>query len=104
MADVILDTAEIKDWQSFHDVCAEAFGFPDFYGGNMNAWIDCLTYLREGDGMSRFVLEESELLCIHLPDFSNFCQREPVICLEMVECISFVNTRYKTSCLSLILE
>ena len=31
------------DWESFHTVSAEVFGFPEFYGRNMNAWIDCLS-------------------------------------------------------------
>ncbi len=35
---VRIDTNRIVDWNSFHDVFAEAFGFPDFYGRNMNAW------------------------------------------------------------------
>ena len=104
MADVTLNTAEIKNWETFHDVSARDFGFPEFYGRNMNAWIDCLTYLREGDGMSRFVLAEGEYLYVHLPDFVTFRQREPVICLEMMECISIVNTRHKAPVLSLILE
>ena len=64
MAEVTLDTTRIHDWHSFHRVCAETFGFPDFYGQNMNAWIDCLTYIREGDGMSNFVLCDSEQLSI----------------------------------------
>jgi RNAse (barnase) inhibitor barstar len=38
----------ITDWPSFHDVFKQALGFPDFYGRNMNAWIDCLTYLNDG--------------------------------------------------------
>ena len=69
MAIVRLNTEQITDWASFHQVCKEAFGFPDFYGANMNAWIDCLTYLTEGDGMTRFVLSEDEMLyrtCLQL--------------------------------------
>jgi RNAse (barnase) inhibitor barstar len=49
MATAILDTSRIIDWDTFHAVSREAFGFPDFYGCNLNAWIDCLTYLDEGD-------------------------------------------------------
>ena len=84
MADVTLGTAEIRNWETFHDICARDFGFPGFYGRNMNAWIDCLTYVREGDGMSRFVLQEDEYLYIHLPDFVTFSQREPVISSQPV--------------------
>jgi hypothetical protein len=58
--------------RSFHQTCREAFGFPDFYGMNMNAWIDCLTHLDEGDGMSRFHLASGETLNIEVPDTESF--------------------------------
>jgi RNAse (barnase) inhibitor barstar len=34
---------KIIDWTSFHDVFQHTLGFPDFYGRNMDAWIDCMT-------------------------------------------------------------
>ena len=37
---VSVDCARIHDWNSFHDEFATVFGFPDFYGRNMNAWIE----------------------------------------------------------------
>ena len=40
---VRIDGDRIVDWDTFHNVFTEAFGFPGFYGRNMNAWIDCLT-------------------------------------------------------------
>lgn len=50
---VSLDCNKFHDWPSFHEEFAKAFGFPDFYGKNMNAWIDCMTYLDDPDaGMS----------------------------------------------------
>ena len=54
MAKAKLNTNQISDWESFHHLCKKEFGFPDFYGMNMNAWIDCLSYLDENDGVSRF--------------------------------------------------
>jgi RNAse (barnase) inhibitor barstar len=47
MASVRLETDQMTDWQSFHEVCKARMGFPDIYGMNMNAWIDCLSYLDE---------------------------------------------------------
>ena len=41
---VQIDGSAISDWNSFHDIFAAAFGFPAFYGRNMNAWIDCMTW------------------------------------------------------------
>ncbi len=50
---VSLDCDKISGWRSFHEEFARVFGFPDFYGKNMNAWIDCMTYVDDPDsGMS----------------------------------------------------
>ena len=46
---VEIDTARITDWGTFHDVFAEAFGFPDFCGRNMDAWIDCILQNGQSD-------------------------------------------------------
>ena len=40
MKRVKIDCNKIKDWDSFHDIFAKEFGFPDFYGRNMDAWKD----------------------------------------------------------------
>ena len=42
---VRVDANPITDWQTFHSVFAEKFGFPSFYGRNMAAWVDCRSYL-----------------------------------------------------------
>jgi len=40
-------------WDAFHDAFQTAFGFPSFYGRNMDAWIDCMFSLHEpADGMT----------------------------------------------------
>jgi hypothetical protein len=93
MATARLNTLTISDWQSFHEECRQTFGFPDFYGMNMDAWIDCLTYLDEGDGMSRFHLAESEGLDIEVSDSEAFKSRLPEIYDALVRCTSFVNQR-----------
>lgn len=46
---VRIDGAQLRDWESFHTVFASAFGFPGFYGRNMDAWVDCLTSLDAPD-------------------------------------------------------
>jgi hypothetical protein len=94
MAMVRLDTSSITDWDSFHRTCRDVFGFPDFYGMNMNAWIDCLTYLDEGDGMSRFHLAPNETLNIEVSDTESFKSRLPEIFDALVVCSADVNQRY----------
>lgn len=94
MATVRLDTEAISDWQSFHQACSEAFGFPDFYGMNMDAWIDCLTYLDEGDGMSGFHLAKGETLNVEISEAESFKSRLPEIYRALVDASAFVNQRY----------
>jgi RNAse (barnase) inhibitor barstar len=103
MATVRLNTNLIMDWASFHQVCKEAFGFPDFYGANMNAWIDCLSYLTEDDGMTRFVLTEDERLSVEIADSENFKRRLPEIFQALIDCNIFVNNRYETPKIALML-
>jgi RNAse (barnase) inhibitor barstar len=91
MATVRLETSAIEGWESFHDVCAATFGFPDFYGSNLDAWIDCLTYL--DDGMSRFDLPPGEVLMIEVADFDDFQHRAPELAMALTECTAFVNGR-----------
>jgi len=94
MANVTLPLARIIDWASFHSVSAEAFGFPDFYGHNNNAWIDCLSSLSDGDGMSKFALGESEHLFIHLPDFEAFQRQHVELANGFLDCTAAVNSGY----------
>jgi len=91
MASVRLETWRIVDRESFHDVCAATFGFPAFYGRNMDAWIDCMTYL--DDGMSRFDLPRGEVLTIEVMEFDDFESRLPAIAKDLLECAAFVNER-----------
>ena len=94
MATARLETESITDWQSFHAACREVFGFPDFYGMNMNAWIDCMFYLDEDAGMTRFNLAEGEMLHIEVSATESFKRKLPEIFDALVECCAFVNQRY----------
>ena len=94
MAGVRLNTDKIIDWQSFHQTCKEAIGFPDFYGMNMNAWNDCMSYLDEDAGMTRFLLSQGEALHIEITDTESFNSRLPEILDALIECSAFVNQRY----------
>lgn len=90
---VHFDGARIKGWDTFHDQSAAVFGFPDFYGRNLNAWIDCLTYVREGDGMSRFRLGPEAPLVIEVTNSQAFRKSVPEIFAAFVDCVAFVNQR-----------
>lgn len=87
------DGARINGWDAFHGQSAAVFGFPDFYGRNLNAWIDCLTYVREGDGMSRFQLGPEVPLVIEVTNSQVFRESLPEIFAAFIDCVAFVNQR-----------
>ena len=91
---VKLDTRPIVDWETFHSVFKEVFGFPDFYGRNMNAWIDCMTHLDDPSaGMSRIHVSSGDVLVLGLDDVDAFASRCPEQYRAIIECTAFVNWR-----------
>ena len=88
---VRIDGAELADWDSFHRVFAEAFGFPDFYGRNMNAWIDCMSSLESpDDGMTTVHGSASDPVVLQV-DNADAVPKE--LFDALVECAGFVNLR-----------
>jgi len=95
MASAHLDGRIIADWPSFHRESRQKFGFPDFYGNNMDAWIDCLSSLREPDsGMTSFALASDEILRITVDHSAALRKKSPQILTALEECTAEVNTRY----------
>lgn len=91
---VKLDTSRITDWETFHSVFAETFGFPLFYGRNMNAWIDCMTYLDDPDaGMTTVHAAPGGVITLQLGNVDEFALRCPELYEAIVECSAFVNWR-----------
>lgn len=94
MTKVLIDTSKIKDWDSFHDVFVDSFGFPDFYGRNMNAWIDCMSSLDcPDDGMTSVHCSPGSVVTLELSDATDFASRCPELYEALVECSAFVNYR-----------
>jgi hypothetical protein len=91
---LVFPTECIKDWPSFHAESARLFGFPEFYGKNMDAWIDCLSYLGEEDGMCTVKLRPGEVLTLRVPEFEEFSKNHSEVCAGLLECTAFVNSRY----------
>jgi catechol 2,3-dioxygenase-like lactoylglutathione lyase family enzyme len=91
---VHVDTSDIVDWDSFHNAFAHLFGFPDFYGRNMNAWIDCMTALdaRE-EGLTTVHVECGDVLTLALHGVDDFSKRCPEIFEALIDCVAFVNCR-----------
>lgn len=83
MRRVVVDLSKVTGWDSFHDLFADAFGFPAYYGRNMDAWIDC---------MEDFAIEK-DLLILDLPGMADLKLRCPEICEALNECSAFINHR-----------
>ncbi|CUI05781.1 barstar family protein [Massilia sp. P8910] len=95
MASAELNGASILGWETFHSESCAAFGFPDFYAHTMDAWVDCLSYLRDEDGMTRFRLKPNEVLEIVVKDAAAMRERVPDLLDEMTFCIAGINERYE---------
>lgn len=91
---VTIDARRITDWRSFHGVFAEAFGFPDFYGGNMDAWIDCLSSLdAPSEGMTTIHCAPGGVVVLQIDHARDFARRCPEHWASLIECAAFVNWR-----------
>ncbi len=91
---VKLDTRRITDWNTFHDVFAETFGFPAFYGRNMNAWIDCMTSIDDPPaGMTKVHAQPDSVVALELEHVNEFAHRCPEQYAAVIECSAFVNWR-----------
>ena len=91
---VTIDASQITDWKSFHDVFAQALGFPTFYGGNMNAWIDCMSSLdAPEDAMSRLHCEPGKVMTLIVQAAAQLKELHPAQYAALIECTAFVNWR-----------
>src|SRR5690349_13412891 len=90
--EVVIDASEIVDWPSFHSLFAKAFGFPVFYGRNMDAWIDCMTDLDDpGSGMSAVHAPRGGIALVTLLNAKAFASRCPEQAAALNDCAAFVN-------------
>jgi hypothetical protein len=90
---VSIPADRINDWDSFHDVFAQALGFPEFYGRNMDAWNDCLLAADADDGMisPQIVAGPGDVLTLQIENAGDFAERCPAQFEALVECAAFVN-------------
>ena len=97
---ITVDFSKIKDWDTFHAVFSEKMGFPDFYGKNMNAWIDCMSYIDDPDsGMSSVTVKSGESLDIVVLGTEAAIKSCPEIFQGLIECVAFVNQQIgRASC------
>ena len=91
---ITIPVDRITDWATFHDVFKQTLGFPDFYGRNMNAWIDCMTSVdTAADGLTTVNVPSGEILILRIDDPFEFKRRCPEQYDALLECTAFVNFR-----------
>lgn len=91
---VRIDAAKITDADSFHSEFAAAFGFPASYGRNLDAWVDCLTFLDDpSSGMTTVNVLPGQTLTLVLEHADGFKGRCPDLFTAFLECSAFVNWR-----------
>ena len=92
MATATLNGAAIGDEAAFHAASQAAFGFPADYSCTIDAWVDCLSYLRDDENMTKFRLKPNEVLEIVITD----AKAMPADLLEEVSyCVGGINERYE---------
>jgi len=95
MATAELNGAAIVDEATFHAESRRAFGFPASYADTIDAWVDCLSYLRDEENMTKFRLKPDEVLEIVVTDADQMRATAPDLLEEMSFCIGGINERYE---------
>jgi len=88
---VQINGGKIVDWDSLHDEFASALGFPDFYGRNGNAWIDCMSSL--DTEFSTVRVDPGQLVLIEIGEADQMADRAPDLLNFVYDASAFVNGR-----------
>jgi RNAse (barnase) inhibitor barstar len=82
MKRVEIDFVGIKNMEDFHDFFVKRFDFPDFYGKNMAAWIDCVEdYVIEG------------MTFLEIKNTRDLKENNQEVISAFLECAAFINYR-----------
>ena len=76
-----IDGKKLISWDAFHAEFKKEMHFPDYYGENMDAWIDCIDEL--SDEPTILQIENGKYLKENVPELFN----------AILECGAFVNYR-----------
>lgn len=86
-----INLSEIDSIEEMHEELITKFGFPNFYGKNVYALIDCWSSLRfPNDEMSEFVLKDDEVLILEI---KGLVRANDVVLNNLIIAIENVNRR-----------
>lgn len=87
---ITVDFRQVRDLQQIHEILAEAFLFPDFYGKNGHALIDCWSSLRfPEEGMTGITLGQDEVLLLEVKGVTRLGR----LLMQFVAAVEAVNER-----------
>jgi hypothetical protein len=91
---VTIPADKITDWASFHEVFDQALGFPGFCGRNMDAWIDCMTCVDDGEaGLTSVTVPPGGVLILRIDNPFDFRHRCPGRYDALIDCSASVDYR-----------
>jgi len=79
----VIKADSILNWDAFHNVFQAEFGFPAYYGRNMDAWNDCMSDACHSGGAVSLRIDDAHILKDKAPDILD----------ALVECSAFINWR-----------
>lgn len=89
-----IDAGRLTDAAALHTVLAEAFGFPASYGKNLDALVDCLTYLDDPQAaMSRVQVFPGQVVLIAIEHTQGMSKQAATQVKALVDAVAFVNWR-----------
>lgn len=89
--EMVIDSKGVDTADKMHTKLKHAFGFPDFYGANIHALIDCLGDIRYPEyGMSEVAIGENEVLNLTI---KNFPYENDIIINIFFLAIKYVNAK-----------
>jgi hypothetical protein len=90
--DVTIDADGVRTWQELDRRWASAFGFPEWYGYNRDAWIDCMRSLDVPGTASRLTLPLQQPVSVTVRGSSGL---ESAVIRELVALLADVNAAYR---------
>ena len=91
---LFLDTRQINDWDSFHDMFTGLFGFSLSYSRTMDAWLEHISHLDDpNSGMTSFHLSSDEMVSLYVLDTAAFAKRCPEQSQALDEYLGPLNER-----------
>jgi len=83
------------DQERFHAEFSRIMGFPDFYGSNWDAWIDCMSHINEtNEAMSEVTVAKDEALEIEVLVSDGREYDKTSVYAAFSSCVSAVNGRF----------